>query len=270
VPSDQSVLVPYAGPAPVCGQRVTWRVKVWTDLGESEWSAPGWFEMGLLEAEDWQADWIEPAEDVPAPPGERPAALLRHEFTVDRPVVAARLHITAHGLYEGFLNGVRIGDAELTPGFTQYDARLQVQTYDITASLRAGSNAIGIVLSDGWYRGQIGITRAADQWGTRIALLAQLRVTHPDGTSTVGTGPGWRSGHGHVIAADLITGERWDLRRLPRGWSSPGFDDAGWSPAPVVAHGFAGLVDSPAPPVRRVQELAPDSTGESGWCPVRT
>jgi alpha-L-rhamnosidase len=135
---------------------------------------------------------------------------------VDRPVVAARIHITAHGLYEGFLNGVRIGDAELTPGFTQYDARLQVQTYDITASLRAGPNAIGIVLSDGWYRGQIGITRAADQWGTRIALLAQLRVTHPDGTSTVlGTGPGWRSGHGHVIAADLITGERWDCAGCP-------------------------------------------------------
>ena len=132
------------------------------------------------------------------------------------------------GLYEAFLNGERVGDAELTPGFTQYDARLQVQTYDVTGGLRTGRNAIGVILADGWFRGQIGITRAADQWGTRLALLAQLEVTHPDGTTTVlGTGPGWRSGFGHVVAADLIAGERWDLRRLPRGWSEPGFDDSG-------------------------------------------
>jgi alpha-L-rhamnosidase len=253
---DQSVLLPYGGPALSSGQRVTWRVKVWTDLGESEWSAPSWFETGLLDTEDWTADWIEPATGDAG----RPAFLLRYPFTVDRPVAAARLHVTAHGLYEGFLNGARIGDAELTPGFTQYDARLQVQTYDVTAGLRTGRNAIGVILADGWYRGQIGITRAADQWGTRVALLAQLVLTYADGTRTVhGTGPDWRSGAGHIVAADLIAGERWDLRRLPRDWSSPGFDDAGWSPVAVVTNGFAGLVDSPAPPIRRVQELTPVS-----------
>ena len=77
------------------------------------------------------------------PPGERPAALLRREFDVDRPVVSARLHATAHGIYEAFLNGERVGDAELTPGFTQYDARLQVQTYDVTrpASGRAATRS---------------------------------------------------------------------------------------------------------------------------------
>jgi alpha-L-rhamnosidase len=174
VPDDRSVLVPYAGPPLSSGQRVTWRVKVWTDLGESGWSAPCWFEMGLLETEDWQAEWIEPAV---AGAG-RPAPLLRYEFTVDRRIATARLHVTAHGLYEGFLNGARIGDAELTPGFTQYDARLQVQTYDVTADIRTGRNAIGAVLADGWYRGQIGITRAADQWGSRLGLLARLVLTY--------------------------------------------------------------------------------------------
>ena len=180
--------------AAVVRQRVTWRVKVWTDLGESAWSAPCWFEMGLLGTEDWQAEWIEPASDEAG----RPASLVRHEFTVDRPVTTARLHVTAHGLYEVFLNGVRVGDAELTPGFTQYDARLQVQTYDVTAQLRTGRNAIGVVLADGWYRGQVGITRGRPTSGaTGPALLAQLILSTPTGRVTVlGTGPGWRDGPG--------------------------------------------------------------------------
>ncbi|HEY2958530.1 MAG TPA: family 78 glycoside hydrolase catalytic domain [Actinomycetota bacterium] len=260
VDGDQSLLVPYAGPALSCGQRVEWRVKVWTDLGESGWSAPSWFEMGLLDRADWQVDWVEPGEQPAGRPGDRPAALLRWEFELQARVAAARLHLTAHGLYEGFLNGERIGDAELTPGFTQYHARLQVQTYDVTPSLRAGRNAVGVILADGWFRGQVGVLRAADQWGSRLALLAQLQLAHADGTRTVlGTGPGWRSALGHVAAADLIEGERWDLRRLPRGWSEPGFDDRAWPPVSLADHGFAALVDSPAPPVRRVQELAPVS-----------
>ena len=165
-----------------------------------------------------------------AEPGERPAPLLRAEFDVAGPIAAARIHLTAHGIYEAFLNGERIGADELAPGFTQYDAHVAVQTYDVTDLLRPGRNAIGVILADGWFRGQIGITRAADQWGTELALLAQLEITHADGSRTVfGTGPDWRSRVGHVVAADLIAGERWDLTRLPRGWSDPGFDDAGWA-----------------------------------------
>ena len=260
VHSDQSLLVPYVGPPLASSQRVEWQVQVRTDLGESEPSQPGTFETGLLWAEDWQASWIEPGEMPAGAPGERPAALLRWEFDVDRPVVAARLHATAQGLYEARLNGERAGDAELTPGSTQYDVRLQVQTTDVTRAVRTGRNALAVVLSDGWFRGQIGIVRAADQWGDRLAFLGQLHLRHDDGAVTVlGTGPGWRSSTGHVLSADLIAGERHDLRRLPRGWDTAGFDDASWAGTTVVHHGYAGLVDSPAPPVRRVQELAPVS-----------
>ncbi|HEX6355684.1 glycoside hydrolase family 78 protein [Actinophytocola sp.] len=260
VESPEQLLVPYAGPAPRSGDRVEWEVKVWTDLGESEWSAPAVFETGLLDAGDWRAEWITPGENPVGVPGKRPAALLRYEFDVDTPVVSARLYATAHGIYEGFLNGERIGDAELTPGFTQYRTRLQVQTYDITENVRQGRNAIGVILADGWYRGVIGYFRVADQWGDRLGLLAQLHLRHADGTETVlGTGPAWRSGEGHVVAADLIEGEAWDLRRLPRGWSRTGFDDSAWSPVATDARGFEALVDSPAPPVRRVEEVTPVS-----------
>ncbi|RSM43174.1 alpha-L-rhamnosidase [Amycolatopsis balhimycina DSM 5908] len=258
--SAESLLIPYAGPALRSGERVGWQVMVWTDRGESDWSAPGTFETGLLDAGDWQTEWVTPGQDPGGSPGERPASLLRYEFDVDRPVVSARLYATAHGVYEGFLNGERIGDAELTPGFTQYRTRLQVQTYDVTAGVTPGRNALGAILADGWYRGLIGYFRFADQWGDRPALLMQLRLTHDDGTVTVlGTGRAWRGTQGHVVAADLIAGERWDLRCLPRGWSRPGFDDAGWLPVSTDSRGFDTLVGSPAPPVRRVQELTPVS-----------
>jgi alpha-L-rhamnosidase len=260
VESREQLLVPYAGPPLRSRDRVRWRVKAWTDLGESEWSASAVFEMGLLDAGDWRAEWVTPHEKPGGAPGNRPASLLRHEFDVDTPVTSARLYTTAHGIYEVFLNSKRIGDAELTPGFTQYRTRLQVQTYDVTKNIRLGRNAIGVILADGWYRGLIGYFRVADQWGDRLALLAQLHLRHTDGTENViGTGPAWRSARGHVMAADLIGGERWDLRRLPRGWSWTEFDDSAWSPVATDPRGFGELVDSPAPPVRRVQELTPVS-----------
>ena len=91
------------------------------------------------------------------------------------------------------------------------------------------------MLADGWYRGQIGITRAADQWGTGPALLAQLHLTYADGTRHRARHRAGLAQHGpgHIVAADLIAGERWDLRRLPRGWDAPGFDDAGWDAVTV-------------------------------------
>ena len=259
VDAERQLLVSYDGPPLRSAQRVQWQVRVRTDLGESPWSAESWFETGLG-ADDWTASWIEPGSMPEGAPGARPGALLRFEFDVDRPVVAARLHATAHGLYEAFLNGERTGDAELTPGFTQYDVRLQVQTMDITGALHQGRNAIAVILADGWFRGQVGITRAADQWGDRLAVLAQLNLLHDDGSTTVvGTGPGWRSSVGHVLAADLIAGERVDLGKLPRGWDLPGFDDSDWDPSVAVDHGYMGLVDSPAPPVRKVEEIVPTS-----------
>jgi alpha-L-rhamnosidase len=251
VASDRSVLVPYAGPPLRSAERVGWRVKVWTDVGECDWSAPVWFETGLLSREDWTAEWIEPREESTPAPGERPAYLMRTRLLIVEPG-AVRLHVTARGLYEAFVNGVRVGDAELTPGYTQYRSRLQVQAYDVTGLVRAGENVLGVVLADGWFRGQTGASRSSDQWGSRVAVLAQVTV----GGAPV-AGAGWRAAHGHIVAADLIAGERVDFGRLPPGWSEPGFDDALWADCAVASYGYDTLVDSPAPPVRRVEEIVP-------------
>ncbi|MFJ3666770.1 family 78 glycoside hydrolase catalytic domain [Streptomyces sp. NPDC090106] len=269
VESADTTYIPYEGPAPASATRVPWRVKVWTADGESDWSEPSWWETGLLDPRDWQAQWIAPAEAAPAEAGRRPAHLLRDTFTLDRPVRTARLYATAHGVYEMFLNGTRVGDEELTPGFTSYRTRLQVQTYDVTGLLARGGNAVGAVLSDGWFRGRHGFTRDADGFGTRTALLAQLVVTHDDGTTTVlGTGPGWRSTPGPVVAADLMDGQETDLRRHDPRWATAGHDDRAWEKADVPTTGLytdlTRLTGPLAPPVRRVEELRPVSVTRIG------
>lgn len=269
VESTDNLFQRYEGPPPGSRTRTHWRVKVWTDLGESDWSEPSWWETGLLDTDDWQARWIEPSETRPAPPGRRPAHLMRHTSTLAKPVSRARLYATAHGVYELFVNGRRVGDCELTPGFTAYRAHLQVQTYDVTGLLAAADNTIGAIVSDGWFRGRHGFVRAADGFGTRTALLAQLVVDHPDGTATVlGTGPGWRTAPSAITAADLMDGQETDLRLHDPGWASPDYDDSRWAKAEQVCGGlyadFSRLTSAPAPPVRRVEEIRPVAVTAQG------
>ena len=241
--SSTSLLVPW--PASPLGSRqaVRWRVKVSTDLGESDWSAPSTFETGLVEPGDWSARWIEPDEGERAPSGERPAYVLRHEFDVGE-AGPGRLYATAHGIYEVFLNGVRVGDQELAPGFTSYWANLHVQTYDVTDLLRDGAaNTWEVVLSDGWYRGRTGYTQLADAYGDTVAFLGQLHV----GDQVVRTDERWRWSTGPIVRADLMAGEWVDLRRSPEAWG----------PVRVADHDLTRLTASPAPPTRRIEELRP-------------
>jgi len=173
VEGDACVLVPWPGRPLASGERREVRVRVWTDRGPSEWSEPLAVEAGLLEPSDWRAEWISTTA-VAGPAGSRPSYRLRGELVVDRPVRRARLYATAHGIYELELDGVRVGADELTPGYTEYDRRTQVQTYDLTGRLGPGRHVLGAYLADGWYRGQVGILRA-----TTTAFPASRSTTTP-------------------------------------------------------------------------------------------
>ena len=217
----------------------------------------------LPNTEAWTSSWIEPVEPAGGPVRQRPAYYLAGEFAVPAAIESAYLHATAHGVYEAFLNGRRIGDCELTPGFTAYRKRLQVQTFDVTDLLVEGRNALGAIVSDGWWRGQSGVARRVDDYGNTTALLAQLELTLESGNViTLGTDATWRSCASHILRADLIAGEVHDLRRRIRGWAEPGTDRSSWDGVRVADHGFDSLCVSPAPPVRRVEELRPVSIRE--------
>lgn len=214
-------------------------------------------------ADEWTAAWIEPAERAGGPVLQRPAYHLAGEVTVPGPVESATLHVTAHGVYEVFVNGTRVGDAELTPGFTAYRRRLQVQTFDVTDLVVAGPNALGALLSDGWWRGRHGITRATDSYGPTTAFLAELHVMLDDGTGIVaGTDGSWLSTPSHVLGADLMAGEVHDLRRRVAGWSEPGTDRSAWDPVVVADHPYTVLCATTGPPVRRVDRLRAVSVTE--------
>jgi alpha-L-rhamnosidase len=239
VESDQSVLVPWPAEDIGSRQRFEWRVQVGTDLGESGWSEPAWFETGLLDPEDWSARWVEPVEE------ERSAHLLRRSFHVPQVVETARMYATAHGIYEAFLNGRRVGNIELAPGFTSYETRLQVQVYDVRSILLPGANVWEVVLTDGWWRGRTGFSQRRDGYGTTLGFLGQLEV----GDLVVATGPEWESGLGPVVSADLMAGQESDHRRSAQNWR----------PVVVRNDNLGSLVHSPAPPSRRVQEIRPVS-----------
>jgi len=224
------------------------QVRVWTDRGESDWSDPVGLESGLLAEPDWTARWIGVTADS------RGACWLRTSFEVASSG-RARLYITALGLYEAFIDGRRAGDAELTPGYTQYRDRVQYQAFDVGPLLGPGRHVLAVLLADGWYRGQVGLPRATDQYGTDLALRAQAEVEDDAGWRVVAaTGPGWRTAPSHVTAADLIAGQREDRRLLDPGVHSAGFDDGAWRPA-VTRSADVAVVRSVAPPVRRVAEI---------------
>jgi alpha-L-rhamnosidase len=260
VESPESVLVPWPAAPLRPPEAKTVRVRVTgADGSVSDWSDPSVVERGL-DAGAWQATLIEPSG------GERgPAALLRREFTVPGPVAAARLYATAHGVYVAEVNGQRVGDDTLCPGWTSYHRRLRVHAYDVTRLIRPGANAIGVQVADGWWRGRLGfVPGAVDTYGTSLGLLAQLEVTGAHGTRTVlGTDGAWRCAAGPVLAGDLYDGECYDATRERPGWSRPGFDDTGWEPVrlgqldpgvlvmPDGPHGLVQLLGRPAHPAAR-------------------
>ncbi|MEY2478368.1 MAG: alpha-L-rhamnosidase [Actinomycetota bacterium] len=215
-------------------------------------------EASVMDHSDWTAQWVAPVEGADLPARQRPAYCLAGAAQIDGEIAQARLHATAHGIYEAAVNGVRVGDLELTPGWTAYHTYLQVQSYDVSELLTTGDNVVGALLSDGWWRGQNSVARRVDDYGTTTALLAQLVVTLTSGEIvTFGTDGTWRSTPSHVLGADLIAGEVHDLRRRAdwREWRS-------WKPVRVEDHGYAQLCASPAPPVRRIEELRPVSVRE--------
>lgn len=258
IKSTESILVPWPANPLKSASRASVRVRVWGahDGEPSDWSTPSAVETGLLNATDWTSPAITPVWEE-APESDRRPPLLRREFSLRAPVAEARLYVTSHGLHEVEINGRRVGDDILSPGWTVYGKRLRYYTYDVTSHLKEGPNAIGSWLADGWYRGRIGFHDGyRNLYGDKVALLAQLRVTHTDGSVTViGTDREWCAGFGPISFTGLYEGETYDARELPEGWSEPGFDDSTWQPVDTVERDPRTLVAPEGPAVRCTEEL---------------
>jgi alpha-L-rhamnosidase len=275
VDSSDTLHIEYDGPPLQSSTRYHWRVTVWDAAGRPGGSAGSWFETALLHADEWVAAWIgrdpttfaevdPPQDDDRSERAQRllPCAHLRRVFDLAEPPLRARVHVSARGLYELRLNGARVGDAELAPGWTEYRHRIPYQTYDVTGMLRAGANVLAAVVADGWWSGYVGFDprRHAMHYGTLPQLIAQLTLDLPGGRRRmVVTDGSWRESPGALRHADLLMGEYVDARNELRGWEEPGYDDSRWPRALVHDRDTSVLEAACDQPVRVLEELTPVS-----------
>jgi alpha-L-rhamnosidase len=258
--SDQSVYVPYNGPALQSGQKYYWQIRVWDNTNKpSAWSPEAYWQMGLLQPGDpiapdsyrdgWKAKWIETsvADSVNGP-----ALLFRKKFSSGKKILSATAYITSHGMYEAQINGKRVGDGYLTPGWTSYNKRLQYQVYDVTALLNSGENAIGVTIGSGWYRTPLAWDNNKNVYGSRLALLFQLEINYTDGThETIISDETWRSSDGAIRNSEIYNGEWYDAGYEKQNWATAAYNDKGWNPVVIKEHPKNTLLATYNEPVRK-------------------
>ncbi len=259
VETDKSVNIEYGGAALKPMQRYYWQVRVWDNKGSkaSNWSEPAFWEMGVTSAELWTASWITMPNEKEYDGSSRPAQYYRNEFAVTKKIRSARIYATSLGLYELYLNGEKVGDQLFTPGWTSYNKRLQYQTYDVTQMLQK-SNAIGAILGDGWYRGNIAFRGQHSYYGDKLALLLQLKIDYTDGTSeTIVSNKNWKVSNGPILESDIYNGELYDARLEMTGWNVAGFNSNSWQNAAEINHPKDILVALQGVPVKAIEEIIP-------------
>ncbi len=280
--TDQIV---YAGPSLIPRDHIIWRVRVWEAGGEiSAWSEPASFGVGLLEQTDWTALWISARDDHAFTTKENiknfsgdpkrgqivmtPAKYFRQVFQTPQ-IARATLYATALGVYTLEVNGHRVSDERLAPGWSAYQRRIHYQTYDVTKLVREGKNAIGATLADGWYAGylayglltgQEGLSPGIDgryYYGISPAIRIQLELELTDGShQTIITDPHWKTALGPITESDILMGESYDARQELPAWSTPEYDDSKWAFA-VCKTGTASKIEPhPGVPVRAIEEIA--------------
>lgn len=258
IPSDQTTHIEYSGAPLSSRQRVFWCVEIEDETGEKSRSEAAWFEIGLLEGSDWRARWIETplvGEKRVSPP----VPQLKLDFALEnRAIRRARIYASALGVYEMHLNGARVGDEWFAPGWTDYARRVQTQTTDVTAQLRAGApNSWRVFLGDGWYCGSVD-WRGRQNYGPKPRFLAQLEIEFEDGQKQLFvTDENWEWASGFIQSADMQNGENHDLRLSYDTWQKVTLcDDAATQNIELCA--------PIAPPVRVIQTVAPLKSHRDG------
>ncbi|HOM62905.1 MAG TPA: family 78 glycoside hydrolase catalytic domain [Dysgonamonadaceae bacterium] len=266
VESDQSILIPYEGSELSSRQVCFWRVKVFTNRGNSNWSAIGRWSMALLNDSDWQAKWI--GEDSLSNSGETmkgdtrlAARYLRKAFTTDKEVKRAVLYISGLGSNEAYINGKRVSEDVFAPTVSWYPERVYFNTYDVTNLISPDANVIAVKLGNGRYFGMRGSAFNFDnlQVFGLPSLLAQLEIEYSDGSSqVVVSDESWKvTSKGPIVANNEYDGEEYDANLEMPGWDTTTFDDSSWQQADLMPAPKGKLTAQPNPNLRVMEEIKP-------------
>ena len=245
--------------------RYFWKVRIWDEQGlPSKWSAVSWFETAMMATSDWEAHWISDPNPLPAYEEdfykENTAPLIRKEINLEKEVSSARLYISGLGYYEARLNGEKIGDAMLDPGWTQYGKQVLYSTYDVTNQIKKGKNAIGIILGNGWYNplplNMFGFNLRNTLTTGKPCVKAQLRLVFSDGTvKTIATDSTWKTTGGPILKNNVYLGEMYDARKEQENWDNPGFSGNEWKDCIVIPSPNGMLTAQMEPPIRVTRAL---------------
>jgi alpha-L-rhamnosidase len=273
IESNQATHVVYSG-KPLRSRDVChWCVEVWDEAGNAAKSEPAFWTMGLLEKADWSAKWIAADPEIIRRDREATAptltdcgtpALFRKEFDVPDRINRATLYASARGLFELRANGRRVGEDIFAPEWTDYDKRIHYRTYDVTALLTTGRNALGATLGDGWWSGYVGWQETRGRYGSlENSLMMQLEVELESGERfNVGTDGSWTCNTGPILSSDFMMGEIYDARRESSGWDVPHFSAQHWLSVHEVAAPAVPLVSQRSEPVRVTEKMVPVAVNE--------
>jgi alpha-L-rhamnosidase len=258
VSPDSSTI--YGGQSLAALTPATWKVRVRDGAGRlSGWSDPAEWTVGLLAASDWGgAAWITAGSGATATSTATALPLFRREVQVTKSVTRARVAICGLGQFEIRVNGVNVSDAVMEPSWTNFTKTCHYSLYDVTSALAPGTNAIGVLLGNGMYNvpASARYAKFTGSFGPP-KLIARLQIDYADGTSAaLVSDAAWKTAPGPITFSNIYGGEDFDARLEPTGWDQPGFADAAWTPATVVAGAGPALVARSAPPIRVAQELA--------------
>lgn len=273
VPGEQSLWIPYGGKPLQAGQTYYWKVQVWDNAGQmSEWSSDtAKFTIGLVQPADWNnAQWIGYDEldaakryvpGVHAPgsskeyksvvSGNHVLPLLRKNFSVSKPVKKATAFITGLGQYELHINGTKIGDQFMAPGWTNYDKRVLYNVLDVTKELANGNNAIGVMLGNGFYNVPNERYRKTLLAYGNPKMIMKLLVEYTDGTKEqIISDNSWKTAPSPITFSSIYAGEEYNATLEQDGWDKAGFNDGAWKAAVVVKAPTGKLVAETETPVK--------------------
>ena len=238
-----------------------WRSSIRERTG---WQDKGFKDEHWKHATSWQQPTGPDAEPLGHPWIPDSVKLLRLAFDVAKPIKSARLYSTALGAYEMFLNGKRVSEDLLSPGWTDYRERVVYQTYDVTPLLTSGSNAIGALLAPGWYATPLEWFQQPNNYGdTPPALRAQLRIEHTDGTvDWVLTSPDWLGQTSQILSSEIYDGETQDARLIQPGWNTPQFDATHWPRTHVIDPKSVDILAQDFQPIRTERTVSPKSVSQ--------
>lgn len=199
VESEESSLIEYNGIALMPAAKYTAELEIMDIYGEQA-QCKTYFETGLMGKFD--AGWITDGRN-----SENNLPVFFKKFTADKNIRSARLYITALGVYSVSINGVRVSNVYMAPGWTSYSKRLEYQTYDITNCINE-NNEIAVTIGDGWYRGEIGYYHAKNYYGDKVGLLAKIIIKYADGSvDSICTDESWQWRLSDIVSSGIYEGE---------------------------------------------------------------